>query len=111
VPDFESALYPVWSPDSKGLLFLGAGSNRKSAPGTITGANRPVDRMDWWIAHLDGSPPIKTGVHSELTKQGLSVWASSGAGIAPDDWLAAGNRVVFSASFAATDSFRDSINI
>ena len=24
VPDFESALFPVWSPDGKGVLFLGA---------------------------------------------------------------------------------------
>jgi eukaryotic-like serine/threonine-protein kinase len=111
VPDFESALYPIWSPDSTHLLFLGASSTRTSASGTITGANRPVDRMDWWIANLDGAPPVKTGVHSELSKQGLSVWASSGAGIAPDDWLAPGNRVVFSASMATTDSFRDSMNI
>ena len=110
-PDFESALHPVWSPDGERLLFLGASNTRSSAPATIMGTNRPVDRMDWWIANLDGTPPIKTGVHLELRKQGLSVWASSGAGIAPDDWLPAGNRVVFSASLAATDSFHDSINV
>lgn len=109
VPDFQSALYPIWSPDSSQILFLGAGGAKSS--GAITGVNRPVDRMDWWVAKLDGSPPMKTEVHSELTKQGLSVWASSGAGIAPDAWLANGNRVVFSASFGATDSFRDSMNV
>ncbi|MFN0100576.1 MAG: protein kinase domain-containing protein, partial [Bryobacteraceae bacterium] len=111
VPDFDSALYPIWSPDAKRLLFLGANKSGPSVPGAITGSNRPVDRMDWWIANLDGTPAIKTEVHSELTKRGLSVWASSGAGIAPDDWLSAGNRVLFSASVASTDSFHDSINV
>jgi len=112
VPQFESALYPVWSPDGKQVLFLGAGSmDRISASGALTGTNRPVNRMDWWITSLDSGATVKTGVHPELTKQGLSVWASSGAGIAPDLWLPTENQIMFSASFAATDTFRDSVNV
>jgi serine/threonine protein kinase len=111
-PQFESALYPAWSPDGKRVLFLGASSaDTAAAGGALIGTNRPLHRMDWWITDLDGGPPVKTGVHAELIKQGLSVWASSGAGIAPDFWLADGNRVIFSASFATTDTFRDSVNL
>lgn len=112
VPQFESALYPVWSPDGTHILFLGAASGDKtSVKGELTGANRPVNRMDWWIAGLDHEKPVKTGVHAELLKQGLSVWASSGAGIAPDVWLPSTNQVVFSASFGKADTFRDSVNV
>lgn len=110
VPRFESALYPVWSPNSKHILFLGA-SSEASSKGVLTGANRPIDRMDWWIAGLEEEAVVKTGAHDELTKQGLSVWASSGAGIAPDLWLAAENRIVFSASLATANVFRDSVNV
>ena len=112
VPEFDSALYPVWSPDSTRLLILGASrTSTTAAQGEITGANRPVHRMDWWIANVDGAPPVKTGVLSELSKDGLSVWASSGAGIAPDEWLSSGNQILFSASFAAANAFREGINV
>jgi serine/threonine protein kinase/Tol biopolymer transport system component len=109
-PQFESALYPVWAPDAKRLLFLGASGKDSAGTGAaLTGTNRPADRMGWWMADLNGGPPVNTGVYSALMKQGLSVWASSGAGIAPDLWLP--DRVLFSASFSNTNAFRDSVNI
>jgi eukaryotic-like serine/threonine-protein kinase len=112
VANFESALYPVWSPDGKRILFLGGTSNRSAnSPGSLTGANRPVNRMDWWMATLDENPPVKTGAHAEILKQGLSVWASSGAGIAPEAWEGKQNRVIFSASPGSSDSFRDAVNV
>ena len=112
VPQFESAIYPVWSPNGKRLLFLGANKTETSTANTkLTGTNRPVNRMDWWITDLDQGSPEKTGVLAGLARQGLSVWASAGAGIAPDVWLPEGNRVLFSASFATPDTFRDSVNV
>ena len=54
---------------------------------------------------------MKTEVLAELRKQGLSVWASAGAGIAPDLWVPGENAVLFSATKAATNVFRDSVNI
>jgi WD40 repeat protein len=94
------------------VLFLGAGGSTAAlSGGTLTGTNRPVNRMDWWITTMDHAPPVRTGVHAELIKQGLSVWASSGAGIAPELWLAADNQVLFSASLATTNAFRDSVNL
>lgn len=112
VPQFESALYPVWAPDGKRLLFLGGESAaNSSSAGALTGTNRPVNRMDWWITSLDDSPPIKTEVHADVLKQGLSVWASSGAGIAPEAWEGPQNRVIFSASLGNADTFRDAVNV
>lgn len=111
-PQFESALYPVWSPDGNALLFLGADHTRPArANVALSGTNRPVNRVDWWIAKMDGSPPVKTGVHDALIKQGLSVWASAGAGIAPEAWQRNRNEVIFSASMAATNAFRDTVNL
>lgn len=108
---FESALLPVWSPDGKYLLFLGA--HRTDSPtkaGPLTGANRPAGRSGWWAIDIATGAIVKTEVLAELAKQGLSVWAGAGAGIAPDLWLP-GNRIVFSASKAAVNAFRDSLNL
>ena len=114
-PQFESALFPVWLPDGKHVLFLGARGS-ESASGsktnkTLTGANRPADRADWWVTDIDSGSIAKTGVLAELTRQGLSVWASAGAGIAPDLWVPGENSVLFSATKAATNAFRDSVNV
>lgn len=50
-PDFVTAAYPVWSPDGKGLLFLG--NRDKKLP--------EKDSIDWWVTPLDSGPVIKTG--------------------------------------------------
>ena len=110
-PAFESALFPVWSPDGKHVLFIGAQGADSPAGKTLTGANRPADRSDWWVTDIATGSVVKTGVLAELGKQGLSVWASAGAGIAPDLWVSGENAVLFSAAKAATNMFRDSVNI
>jgi serine/threonine protein kinase len=111
-PEFESSLFPVWSPDGKHVLFLGANStDAANASGALTGANRPENRSDWWVADIQSGATVRTGVLRELSKQGLSVWAGAGAGIAPELWLAKENHIVFSATMAATNAFRDSLNI
>ncbi len=43
--DFPYALFPVWTPDAKHLLFEGA---------DIQGSH------DWWVTPLDGGPPVAT---------------------------------------------------
>ncbi len=108
---FESALYPVWSPDGEALLFLGADHTRPAQANVALSGNRPFNRVDWWIAKMNGSPPAKTGAHDALSKQGPSVWASAGAGIAPEAWQRKRNEVIFSASMAATNTFRDAVNL
>jgi len=50
-PDFVAAAYPVWSPDSKYLLFLGNHDNERPAE----------ESVDWWVTPLEGGPAIKTG--------------------------------------------------
>ena len=48
-PEFAAA-YPIWSPDSKSLLFPG----RKGAiPGSVD--------TDWWVSSLDSGEPQNTG--------------------------------------------------
>ncbi|HYI93928.1 MAG TPA: protein kinase, partial [Bryobacteraceae bacterium] len=110
-PQFESALFPVWSPDGKHVLFIGARGSDSAAGKSLTGANRPTDRADWWVTDIATGAVVKTEVLAELNKQGLSVWAAAGAGIAPDLWVPADHTVLFSATKAATNAFRDSVNI
>jgi len=63
---------PVWSPDGKYVLFLGRQAGKPSP-------------SDWWIAPLDGSPPVSTGAVKAL---GLA-----GSWTFPCDW--AGDDVYF----------------
>ena len=62
LPDFLAAAYPEWAPDGRHVLLLG---NRDE--------KLPVDEsIDWWVAPLDGGPPIATGAFSETRRQGLT---------------------------------------
>lgn len=110
-PQFESALFPVWAPDGTHVLFIGARTSDAASRKTLTGANRPVDRADWWVTDIATGAVVKTEVLAELNKQGLSMWASAGAGIAPDLWVPGENAILFSAAKAATNTFRDSVNL
>jgi eukaryotic-like serine/threonine-protein kinase len=63
-PDFLCG--PIWSPDGKNILFLG----RRTADSAT---------MDWWVAPVQGGPPVRTGALKDLA---LSyVW------IFPCDWV------------------------
>jgi len=48
-PDFGIQYSPVWSPDGKYLLFIGA-------------KTQDPNSYDWWVAPLDGGPAAPTGV-------------------------------------------------
>ncbi len=79
-PEFEvvsaAATGPVnlWSPDGKYVLFSG------------WLRDQPKD-WDWWVAPVDGGPPVATG----LAKCSLP---KSGSGYVPYAWV--GNRIIFS---------------
>ena len=78
---FLSAFYPVWSPDSKYVLFLGAESDKM-----------PVnDRYDWWVAPMDGTPPVATGILPSMAHD--SVFPEYRA---PTAWV--GNSIFFAGS-------------
>jgi Tol biopolymer transport system component len=72
--------YPVWSPDSRSLLFLG----RKGA--TLGSAD-----TDWWVAPLDGGSPQNTNGCRAMRQH--AVLRSEGC-VAPSDWR--DKRVYFS---------------
>ncbi|MGH9383613.1 MAG: protein kinase domain-containing protein [Vicinamibacterales bacterium] len=84
-PGFASATYPIWSPDSRHLLFLGARD-----PTDI-----PTQAHDWWFVPKSGGPAVKTGASEIYKGQGLGggrqVMSSL---IAPADWV--GDSVFFS---------------
>ena len=52
---------PVWASDSQHILFQG--STDPNLP--------PDDDAEWWVAGLDGGPPVNTGALAKLRQQGL----------------------------------------
>jgi Tol biopolymer transport system component len=80
-PDFASSTYPVWSPDSKRLLFLGQPD---------AGRNDP-DSLEWWVASLDGGQLNNTGACTLFRGAGVLPYTQMAL---PGDWK--GNSVFFS---------------
>ena len=60
-PQMPDARNPVWAPDSRHILFQG--SQDPNLP--------PDDDAEWWVAALDGSPPVNTGALGKVKAQGL----------------------------------------
>jgi Tol biopolymer transport system component/predicted Ser/Thr protein kinase len=82
-PAFFSADDPLWSPDGRHILFLGAEDDKKPV----------AERYDWWVASFDGGPPVATGALGVLHGKGVfPVWRE------PGDWV--GDAVLFAASTA-----------
>ena len=76
-PRFASARYPVWSPDSRHVLFLGE-------------ENAAESTYDWYVAAIDGSRIGKTGAIDSIRALRLN-----GATPVPGAWRAADDAVVF----------------
>ena len=73
--EFAGARFPIWAPDGKHLLFLGV--------------QTPQAAPEWWVAALDGSHAVNTGILTALQIRHLSPLPG------PGDWK--GSDVVFSA--------------
>jgi len=78
-PKLAAAYLPIWSPDSKHILFSGSAIGHVRAP------------IDWYVFPVDGGSAIPTGAGDLLSGQGLS-------DVIPCAW-ADGNEVIFSAAF------------
>jgi Tol biopolymer transport system component len=60
-PALSAARFPIWSPDSKKILFVGYSSSKAY----------DNSALDWWVAPIDGGPEIRTGEHEALIRAGL----------------------------------------
>jgi Tol biopolymer transport system component len=89
-PELSYAAYPIWSPDGTHVLFVGAQQMLTGQPNT--------DDWEWWVAPVDGGPPIKTSVRKQLREHGLRApeagWAHRWT--LPYAWTSSGH-IVFSA--------------
>jgi eukaryotic-like serine/threonine-protein kinase len=82
-PDFSSASYPVWSPDSKSLLFLGRPSSER----------RMLDTIDWYLTAIGPGELKKTGACGIFRKNAV---APDFQCAVPGAWDA--NHIYFAAS-------------
>ena len=90
-PEFYTAAYPIWSPDGRHILFVGA----RTQPELVT-------EPDWWTAPSEGGPAIATGAAAIFRKQGIKMeWAAL---VTPGDWH--GDQVFFSARAGANHNLR-----
>jgi Tol biopolymer transport system component len=78
--EIEILTAPIWTPDGKDLLFLGA---PRHAPA-------PLRERDWYVAPLAGGRPARAGLREQLLAQGLP---APDIEAPPGDWL--GTSVVF----------------
>ncbi len=89
-PAFFFASHPVWSPDSKHLLFRGLRDSKAAESGLV----------DWWVTPLDGGEAVQTGAGQLLFHSKLAAMERSQLngrfGVEPGDWV--GDSVYFSAS-------------
>ncbi len=79
-PGYGSASHPVWSPDGTHLLFVGKADASRIWP----------DTADWWVAPLDGGPPVATGALQVLGRTALSNF------VAPELWSPDGEYIIYS---------------
>ena len=91
-PDFAAALYAVWAPDGKHLLFLGCPDEKL-----------PEEQgFDWYVTSLDSGPSIKTGAFEATRNAKLSAPVRPSSAEPPwildsPAWQPQGDALVFSA--------------
>jgi Tol biopolymer transport system component len=86
-PDFLTSAVPIWTADSRSLLFLG----RRPDPA------KGKDIIDWWTASLDGKDAKSTGALQTFKDAGLS--PPPGAyWIVPESWMKTPDSILFTAT-------------
>jgi Tol biopolymer transport system component/DNA-binding winged helix-turn-helix (wHTH) protein len=87
--EFTNARCPIWSPDSKHLLFVGYTSSKAYERSAI----------DWWLIPVDGGQAIRTNAYDALARAGLdgqTFGKVPPADIAaPGCWVPATNTIIF----------------
>ena len=85
--NLDFALPPVWSPEGKYLLFAGA---------TEPGGFGVIQAMDWWTVPSEGGEAVALGARELFLQSGIvsDRWLTW---IQPQQWMADGNYVLFSA--------------
>ena len=105
-PTLSAARFPIWSPDSKRILFVGYSSSKAF----------DSSALDWWVAPIDGGPEIRTGEHEALVRAGLEKTdytndPSSRSGVPtipkPSCWTPGGS-ILFSLRVGATQNLWES---
>jgi serine/threonine protein kinase/Tol biopolymer transport system component len=79
---FYRAQSPVWSPDSRYLLFWAQRQRTAPAEGNV----------DWYVAAVPGGSPARSEARGVLLREGFQ--AVQGLPF-PDAWVRAGNRILF----------------
>ena len=90
------AAVPIWSPDSRHILFVGS----MDPYGPAQGGN-----PDWWVAPMEGGQAVKTGAFEAFKGSGLDRWnpttlMTGAAELAPAVW--AEHFIVFTAGLGDT---------
>jgi eukaryotic-like serine/threonine-protein kinase len=95
-PEFASAGSPIWTPDSRHLLFLG---NRD--PKVFTepvGSPLPAETpIDWWVTPLEHGPAVATGVNAALRALGFVLLSQT-----PGAWMSDTDGVLMSGTLTDT---------
>jgi len=88
-PDLPYVAYPVWSPDGKFILFVGAQQQAGESES---------EEWDWWVSPVHGGAPERTGARKALDLQKLQPPRKSWSHrrIVPYAWTSSGH-IVFSA--------------
>ena len=88
-PGFWSVVDPIWSPDSRRLLFIGMPYRPTGAPGSPA--------YDWWVAPLSGGAAVMTGAAAVFRDHRL--FFSS-----PSLWMPGTNGIIVSARARSGDA-------